>query len=204
MDALIRDSLQYAKVVRERLPLRAVEPASVLRGVLESYPDLQEPHVEIQVVEPFPPIMANEAGLAQCFSNLLANAIKFVKPGKVPHIRIWAEERIGGFMDKSIDVGETPSPASTNPSIPPPHPAPVWIRFWFEDNGIGIAHHYQDRIFRMFQQLDKSYEGTGIGLALVRKTAERMEGKVGVESEPGKGSHFWLEFKKATPSPKTD
>ena len=53
----------------------------------------------------------------------------------------------------------------------------------------------------MFQQLDRSYEGTGIGLALVRKTAERMEGRVGVESEPGKGSRFWLEFKAATTNP---
>jgi len=101
--------------------------------------------------------MANEAGLAQCFSNLLANAVKFVKPGKVPHVRVSAE---------------------THGSL---------VRFWFKDNGIGIPFEYQERIFGMFQQLDKSYEGTGIGLALVRKTAERMDGKVGVESEPGQG-----------------
>jgi two-component system CheB/CheR fusion protein len=169
MDALIRDSLQYAKIVREKIPLALVEPGPVLRGVLESYPSLQPPHMEIQIAEPLPAVIANAAGLAQCFSNLMANAIKFVKPGKVPHVRVWTERR-GDF-----------------------------VRFWFEDNGIGIPHEYQDRIFRMFQQLDKSYEGTGIGLALVRKTAERMDGKVGVESEPGKGSRFWLEFKKANP-----
>ena len=73
------------------------------------------------------------------------------------------------------------------------------MRFWFEDQGIGIPRQYQERIFDMFQQLDKSYEGTGIGLALVRKTAERMGGHVGVESTPGKGSRFWLEFKKTNP-----
>ncbi|HEV2209200.1 MAG TPA: HAMP domain-containing sensor histidine kinase [Verrucomicrobiae bacterium] len=167
MDALIRDSLQYAKVVREKIPLTRVEAGPVFRGVLESYPNLQEPHVKINLVEPLPAVTANEAGLAQCFSNLLANSIKFIKPGEVPHVRIWAETK-GDF-----------------------------VRFWFEDNGIGIPPEYQDRIFGMFQQLDKSYEGTGIGLALVRKTAERMNGKVGVESEPGKGSRFWLEFNKA-------
>ena len=55
----------------------------------------------------------------------------------------------------------------------------------------------------MFQKLDTRYEGTGIGLALVRKTAERMNGKAGVESEPGKGSRFWLEFEKAPDPPAT-
>ena len=166
MDALIRDSLQYAKIVREKIPLTTVESASVFRGVLDSYPNLQKPHVEIDLVEPLPAVTANEAGLTQCFSSILANSIKFVKPGEVPHVRVWAETK-GDF-----------------------------VRFWFEDNGIGIPLEYQDRIFGMFQQLDRSYEGTGIGLALVRKTAERMDGKVGVESEPGKGSRFWLEFKK--------
>jgi signal transduction histidine kinase len=196
MDALIRDSLQYAKVVREKLPLTHVDPASVLRSVIESYPGLQKPDVEIQVIEPLPVIMANEAGLAQCFSNILGNAIKFVKPGQVPQVRIWAEEvrRVtpcAPSTSVSSSGGEEAVPPSTNPD--------VWVRFWLEDNGIGIPAQYHDRIFRMFQQLDKSYEGTGIGLALVRKAAERMEGKVGFESEHGKGSRFWLEFKKALP-----
>src|SRR3984957_569104 len=167
LDSLIQDSLQYARIVRNRIPLAPVESSGVLRGILESYPNLQIPHTDIQIAEPLPPVIANAAGLGQCFSNLLANAIKFVKPGQAPHVRVWAETR-GDF-----------------------------VRFWFEDNGIGIPPEYHERIFDMFQQLDKSYEGTGIGLALVRKTAERMEGKVGVESEPGKGSRFWLELKRA-------
>src|SRR5206468_1028463 len=160
-----------------------------------------------QILEPLPPVLANEAGLAQCFSNLLSNAVKFVRPGQVPQIRIWAEE-VGRVTPGA------PSPSPTNPQIQqstnsPPRfaapksdqggslteagpPATAWVRLWFEDHGIGIPPQYQERIFGMFQQLDKRYEGTGIGLALVRKTVERMEGKVGVESEPGKGSRFWL------------
>jgi signal transduction histidine kinase len=168
MDALIRDSLQYAKVIREQPALAPVAPGPILHAILRSYPSLQPPRVEIQIAESLPLIMAAETGLAQCFANVLNNAIKFVKPGITPKIRIWAETR------------EESSPNT--------------VRFWFEDNGIGIPREYHERIFDMFQQLDKSYEGTGIGLALVRKTVERMNGKVGVESEPGKGSRFWMEF----------
>jgi signal transduction histidine kinase len=194
MDALIQDSLQYAKIVREHIPLKPVEPAAVLRGILESYPSLQPPHAEIQIVEPLPLVIANEAGLSQCFSNLLTNAVKFVKPGVIPKIRIWAELRQDAPpqpVDPSVrqSSGEAPR-QSINRSM---------VRFWFEDNGIGVPREYQDRIFEMFQQLDKSYEGTGIGLALVRKNVERMEGKIGVESELGKGSRFWLEFQPADP-----
>ena len=70
------------------------------------------------------------------------------------------------------------------------------VRLWFEDNGIGIDKDSQARLFGIFQQLhpSKAYPGTGIGLAIVRKAAERMNGTVGVESEPGKGSHFWLQL----------
>jgi signal transduction histidine kinase len=157
-----------------------------LHGILESYPSLQPPHVDIQIVEPLPPVIANEAGLGQCFSNLLANAVKFVKLGITPKIRIWAEPR------------QDASEQSDNASIHQCGPAAA-VRFWFEDNGIGVPREYQDRIFDMFQQLDKSYEGTGIGLALVRKTVERMKGKVGVECGSDKGSRFWLEFQRADP-----
>jgi len=192
MDALIRDSLQYAKVVRERIPLACVEPAPILRGILESYPSLQPPQVQIRLIEPLPAVIANDAGLGQCFANLLANSIKFVKPGTVPHVRIWSEIRSSPL---SAFGGEKTALLGSRQSV---------VRFWFEDNGIGIPKEYQERIFGMFQQLDKSYEGTGIGLALVRKTAERMHGKAGVESEPGKGSRFWLEFKNASAIPSTN
>ncbi len=68
-----------------------------------------------------------------------------------------------------------------------------------EDNGIGIAPEHQDRIFRVFERLHGSemYPGTGIGLAIVAKGMERMGGRAGVESSPGKGSKFWIESSKA-------
>jgi signal transduction histidine kinase len=66
-----------------------------------------------------------------------------------------------------------------------------------EDNGIGIPVHAQGKIFDLFQQLSKDRDSTGMGLAIVRKAAERMGGRVGVVSEPGKGSRFWIELQQA-------
>jgi len=76
-------------------------------------------------------------------------------------------------------------------------PADDVLRVWIEDNGIGIPAHSQERLFRMFQRLTSEYEGTGIGLAIVRKVVERMGGRVGAESAPGKGSRFWVELRQA-------
>jgi signal transduction histidine kinase len=65
----------------------------------------------------------------------------------------------------------------------------AWVVFSVRDNGIGIALHHQQRIFKIFERVhsEKKFEGTGIGLAIVRRRVERMGGTVGVESELGKG-----------------
>ncbi|HWI57170.1 MAG TPA: PAS domain-containing sensor histidine kinase, partial [Bacillota bacterium] len=167
MDALIRDSLDYAKAVQHHVRLSPVDLGRLLRGLIESYPNLQAPGAEIQLLEPLPRVVGNEAALTQCFANLLGNAVKFVAVGTRPQVQVRAEPREG-----------------------------CW-RVWVEDNGIGICPEDQERIFEMFQRLDQgNYEGTGIGLAIVRKTVERMGGRLGVESEPGKGSRFWVELKR--------
>ena len=82
------------------------------------------------------------------------------------------------------------------PSHAPPSTL-SFVRLWFADNGVGIPKEAQERIFRMFQRLDRSYDGTGVGLTVVRKAVEKMGGRVGLESEPGRGSQFWLELKAA-------
>jgi signal transduction histidine kinase len=97
---------------------------------------------------------------------LIENAVKFVAPGQNPCVRIRSEQR-----------GNR-------------------VRLWVEDNGIGIPPEYHQKIWGVFERLHKSeiYPGTGIGLAIVRKAMERMGGRAGLESEPGKGSRFYLEF----------
>ena len=129
-------------------------------------PEFQESRAEISIAQPLHKVLGHEALLSQCLSNLLGNAVKFVGPGVRPHVKIWTE----AFNDR--------------------------VRVWVTDNGVGIPKGKQDRIFGLFQRLHQEdvYPVTGIGLAIVRKAVERMNGKVGVESEPGKGSRFWLEL----------
>ncbi len=167
MDELIQDVLSFSQVSRLGLTLEPVNVDRLVREILESYPHLQGPDVEIVIEEELPCVMAHEAALTQCVSNLLGNAIKFVAPGIKPRVTVRAEKGKGR------------------------------VKLWVEDNGIGIASHEYEKIFDIFHRLDRQHDGTGIGLAIVKKAAEKMGSTVGLESEVGRGSSFWLDLQQA-------
>jgi signal transduction histidine kinase len=81
MDSLITDSLNYAKAVQTGLMLEAIDPGKLLRGIIESYPQLQPPRARIELAGEFPRVLGSQAGLTQCFSNLLARI--FHAPGGI-------------------------------------------------------------------------------------------------------------------------
>ncbi len=164
MDRLIRDVLSYSRLVRVGLELRSVNTGELLRGIVETYPAFQSPRVRIRIAPHLPWVQGNEAALTQCFANLLDNAVKSVRPGEPPQVEIKA----------AVNNGRA--------------------RIFVADNGVGIPKELHERIFRVFERGSNAQEGTGIGLAIVRKAAERMGGKAGVESEPGQGSRFWVEL----------
>jgi signal transduction histidine kinase len=174
MDKLIQDVLTYNRALTTELKMEPVDVLQVLRELMETYPEFQMPRAEISIEGAFPTVNGNQAALTQCVSNLLSNAVKFVAAGVRPKIRIRAETH-----------GRS-------------------VRLWFEDNGIGIEEEFQEKIFGIFQRLNKSYDGTGMGLPVARKAAERMNGKVGFESQPGTGSRFWIELQLATQEPLYD
>jgi PAS domain S-box-containing protein len=173
MDTLIMDLLTYSRLTREQMPNETVELRSLLAEILVRLePEFQLSGARLDVSGPYPRVLAHRTSLDQVITNLLTNAIKFVSTGVPPRVGIRIQEK----RDR--------------------------VRLWVEDNGIGIAPEHLDRIFGVFQRLHSlaDYSGTGIGLAIVKRAMERMGGQVGVESEPGKGSRFWIELKRAPPA----
>ena len=170
---LIQDVLTYTRVVREQVHLEPVDVNRLVEDIFLQYHHLQPPALTVEIQAPLPWVLGHDVLLIQCLSNLLGNAAKFIAPGTRAHVRFWAST-----------IGSR-------------------CRLWISDNGIGIAPENQQRIFGLFQQLHSphEYEGTGVGLAVVRKAVERMGGTVGVESEFGKGSNFWIELPLAEQRP---
>ncbi len=167
LDTLIQEVLAYTRVLRGDVKMEPVDLDALVCQVIDTYPQLQSGQVDIQIEGVLPRIMGAKASLTQCVSNLLTNAVKFVALGTNPRVKIRAQR-----MEADI-------------------------RLWVEDNGIGIAPKDQARIFQMFARIEHAiaYEGTGLGLTIVRKAMERMGGQMGVESEVGRGSKFWIQLK---------
>lgn len=170
MDQLIKDLLAYSRLTLEEARREPIALSPLLSRIKSAMDDeLRERGARLEIREPLPRVMGHEISLTQAITNLVSNAVKFAAPGVDPRIVVRGEIRGGK------------------------------ARLWVEDNGIGIDPKHQERIFGVFQRLHKSeeYPGTGIGLAIVRRTLERMNGTTGVESTLGKGSRFWIELEKA-------
>jgi PAS domain S-box-containing protein len=209
MSTLLQDLLDYSRLSRSDITLQALDLASVVAsGLSQLETELQEKHAQVTVEQPLPDVMAHRATLVQVVTNLVANAIKFVPPGVQPQVRVWVQERgrwgdgalvrreMGSRSFSEEGEGEDALPTTYNLQRTTPDNS---VRLWVEDNGIGIEPKHQERIFNVFERLHgaETYPGTGIGLAIVRKGVERMGGRVGVESQLGQGSRFWIELQKA-------
>ena len=166
MDVLIRNLLDFGRLSHIEVNLHPTNLNFTMERVLHGVAyQIQTKAAEVVVSGPLPQVWAIESLAEQVLFNLLENALKFVAPGRKPRIQILAEE----------------------------HEAAV--RVWVQDNGIGVEPQYRDRIFGVFEQLHgEVYEGTGIGLAIVRQSMHRMRGQVGIESNQDGGSRFWVEF----------
>lgn len=167
MDKLIHDVLIYSRLAQSEIKTQSIDLEKLIRDILHQYPEMQPPHLEVRIKTPLIPVMAHESALSQALSNLLTNAKKFIAPGINPKIEIWTEQH--------ADI----------------------VRLWIKDNGIGIKPRHHARLFGLFERVsqENGYEGTGIGLAIVRKALEKMGGTVGFVSDGTNGSSFWIELR---------
>jgi PAS domain S-box-containing protein len=123
---------------------------------------IEQERASVRLMGELPRLRVDPVRFGQVLQNLIENALTYHRPNVPPEIEIGAQRVEGEF------------------------------RLYVRDNGVGIPAIYQERIFGLFQRLDTHTEGTGVGLAIVRRIVEMHGGRIWVESEPGKGSIFWI------------
>lgn len=171
MDQLTRDLLTFDRIARSEVANQPVDLDEELDGLLETYPDLAAARRFVELRTPLGRVFAHGPSLAQCLSNLLQNAFKFIPGDRVPRVCVRTECHQG------------------------------WVRLWVEDNGVGINPTDQGRVFRLFERASPAaITGTGAGLAIAKAAVERMGGTIGLHSSPGEGSRFWIDLPNAAPS----
>lgn len=163
MRRLIDALLVYSRVTTKAQPFERVDLTRVVEDVVVDLEDRIQESGGSVVVEPLPTIEADPVQMRQLFQNLIANGLKFQRPGIAPLVRLEADQN-----DR------------------------MFCRVRVIDNGIGFDEAYLDRIFDVFQRLHgrSEYEGTGIGLAICRKIVERHGGSVAAQSRSGAGATF--------------
>lgn len=167
MNQIIDDLLEYSRMERSQLNFGQVKIKGLIDSVLSVYTEeLETGRFIINKNFNDIEIFVDSKGFILAFRNIIENAIKFTKGKTNPTIKIKIEEKELSWL---ISVN---------------------------DNGIGFDMKYHDKIFNIFQRLQRieDFPGTGIGLALVSKAMQRMQGKVWAESVPNVGSTFYLEI----------
>jgi two-component system, chemotaxis family, sensor kinase Cph1 len=167
MNFLIKEILNLARVGRSEIIFETVDITSLLKEIKsEVWSAFKADHTEL-VLGQLPNIKGDKTMIAQVFTNLIGNAVKYSAMVDKPKVEVSAY----------IDGGET--------------------IYAVKDNGIGIDNRYYDRVFELFKRMDnvKEIEGTGVGLAIVKRVVEKHNGRVWFESKLNVGSTFFVAFK---------
>lgn len=171
MRLLVEGLLAYARVGTKAIEFSKVSMDKVVKNVLSDMEVIiAEKQAKIEVGK-LHNIESNELQLRQLFQNMISNALKFHKPGQTPRIKINSQRTTMAGSSQGNKL---------------------YCKITIEDDGIGIPEQYNQKIFTIFQRLHgrAEYDGTGIGLAVVRRIIERHAGKIEVTSKEGKGTKF--------------
>lgn len=167
MRTLIREILAYSRISNAKEHFARVNLNDIVAGVLD---DLEaRKNDAVITVDPLPELQADPFQMVQLFQNLLSNALKFSKPGRLPVISVSC--RLVEAEEAGLRGGR-------------------YYRIDVRDNGIGFEEAYRSRIFEVFQRLNPSYPGTGIGLAICAKIAQNMSGAITADAVMGEGAVF--------------
>ncbi len=169
MRNLVNDLLSYSRVNTSEINIKTIALKHLLTRLcaeLKSSNPDRELQIHFNNIPEY--IQADKTKIRQVFQNIISNGLKFSKKGVTPIVEINCREDQQSWM------------------------------FSIKDNGIGIAPEFQHKIFLLFKRLhgNTEYEGTGIGLAMVKKIIEQHKGEIGLDSELGGGSNFWFTIKK--------
>ena len=166
MSRLIDDLLSFSRLSQTAIEFAPVNLEQLLHDIVHDLEiSVAEKQATIEIGE-LPVIDGIAIQLGQVFQNLIANSLKFTHPDRKPLIQLWSK----------IEQGETE----------------VFCRLYYRDNGIGFKQEYAEKIFEIFQRLHskEKYEGTGVGLAIVKKIISLHNGTIRAEGREGEGASF--------------
>lgn len=179
LSEMVNDLLDIAKVESGKTEIRYEEFSvaslfGALRGMLRPLLLSSSLNLAFEDSTDIPPILSDEGKVSQILRNFISNALKFTEAGEV---------RVSAKYEPVTDTAV----------------------FFVRDTGIGIREEHYESIFQEFTQVDgplqRAFKGTGLGLPISRKLAELLGGSVGVKSEPGKGSEFYLRIPRTKADP---
>lgn len=176
MDKLLKDLLEISRIGRVLNKQQNLSFEVLIKEVEEIvHGRLQKGNITLQTQPNLPNVHGDKPRLTEVLQNLIDNAAKYM----------------GSQPNPVIEIGLQGYETESNKPI-----------FYVRDNGMGISHEYHERIFRLFEKLDPDSEGTGVGLALVKRIIEFHGGQIWLESEPGKGATFFFTLPQAIPENK--
>ena len=164
MQDLIDNILSFAEVSNKNINKNAISTETVVSDLIRSF-NLQSnyPDTKIEIENGLPRMMGDKRMLTQVWSNLISNALKYSAYAENPKLEI------GSFIENRRTI------------------------YFIKDNGIGFEPEFKEDIFELFtRRSGENYQGTGIGLAIVKRIIEKHGGSIWAESEPGKGSAFYF------------
>jgi signal transduction histidine kinase len=166
MQVLIKNILEFSKSAVHSDAFEETDLNTLVESILSDLEVSIEQKQAVFIIEPLPVLRILPGQLRQLFQNLIINALKFSRESHPPEIRIYAEKVPSGY------------------------------HIYVKDNGIGFEQKYADQIFSLFSRLHSydQFEGTGIGLSICKKIAEKHNGTITAVSVPGEGATFVLEL----------